>query len=186
MHPKFYRENLKWKDLIEKLRCRCENNIKVSPKELIVEMWPGSRFSEYIVQQKCRFNVLLTVHRNISVQWNQKDALFSVYYHLTASTCFEHYLLNFRRRFINNNWCILCVLCRLAATTVGVDITRTKYTNYCLRSASWRWTSSARNMYRLLIRNNLTTKSASCWFYYTAKCRCRVVTCSMKLEGSVK
>jgi hypothetical protein len=41
---------------------------------------------------------------------NKMHFLCSVYYELTASTCFEHYLLTFRRRCINNNWCIACLL----------------------------------------------------------------------------
>jgi hypothetical protein len=40
---------------------------------------------------------------------------------ITASTCFKHYLLIFRRRSINN-WYIACVLCRLAAARVGVSL----------------------------------------------------------------
>jgi hypothetical protein len=39
---------------------------------------------------------------------------------LTASACFKHYLLIFRRRFTNNNWYTGCVLCLLAATRVGI------------------------------------------------------------------
>jgi hypothetical protein len=34
---------------------------------------------------------------------NKMHFLYSVYYELTASTCFEHYLLIFRRCCINNN-----------------------------------------------------------------------------------
>jgi hypothetical protein len=41
--------------------------------------------------------------------------LHAIYYELTASTCFEHYLLIFRGRFINNIWYIACAVCRLAA-----------------------------------------------------------------------
>jgi hypothetical protein len=44
--------------------------------------------------------------------------LFSVYYELTATTCFQHYLLIISRHCIYNNWYILCVLCRLASTLV--------------------------------------------------------------------
>jgi hypothetical protein len=52
--------------------------------------------------------------------------LYSVYYELTFSACFEHYLLIFRRRCVNNNWYrIACVLCLLAATRVGVGSTPT-------------------------------------------------------------
>jgi hypothetical protein len=45
---------------------------------------------------------------------------YSVYYELTACTCFEHYLLIFRRRCTNNNRYIACVLYLLAATRVEV------------------------------------------------------------------
>src|SRR5215510_919903 len=46
---------------------------------------------------------------------------FSVYYVLTASACFEYYLLIIRRQFIYNNWHILCILCQLAATRFGAE-----------------------------------------------------------------
>jgi hypothetical protein len=52
---------------------------------------------------------------------NERHFLYSVYHELTASICFEHYLLNFRRSCTNNNWYIACMLCLLAATTVGVE-----------------------------------------------------------------
>jgi hypothetical protein len=78
---------------------------------------------------------------------NEVHFLFSVHYDLTASTCFEHYVLIFRRRCINN-------------------IIHMQYTN-CLCSASWRWETSARNMQRLLINNKLNTERASRWSYYT-------------------
>jgi hypothetical protein len=52
----------------------------------------------------------------------QRDALFLVYYELTASTCFDKYLLIFRRRYTNSNWYFMCVLCRLAATKIGVEL----------------------------------------------------------------
>jgi hypothetical protein len=51
--------------------------------------------------------------------------LYSVYYELTASTCFEHYLPIFRIRCTNNNWCVAHVLCLLAAISVGVPRTPT-------------------------------------------------------------
>jgi hypothetical protein len=47
---------------------------------------------------------------------NGSQCLYSVYYELTTSTCFEHYLLIFRRCCINNIWYIACILCQLAAT----------------------------------------------------------------------
>jgi hypothetical protein len=40
---------------------------------------------------------------------------YSVCKELSASTCFEHYLLIFRRRYTNDTWYIACVLCQLAA-----------------------------------------------------------------------
>jgi hypothetical protein len=45
--------------------------------------------------------------------------LYSLYYELTASTCFEDCLLIFRSR-CTNNWYTACVLCLFAATRVGV------------------------------------------------------------------
>jgi hypothetical protein len=53
---------------------------------------------------------------------NQMHFLYSIYYELTASTCFEHYLITCRRRNTNNNWYFACVLCLLAATRVGVEL----------------------------------------------------------------
>jgi hypothetical protein len=52
--------------------------------------------------------------------------LYSVYNELTAFTCFEHYLLIFRRRYLNSNWYIACVLCRVAAT--GAEVEHTLHT----------------------------------------------------------
>jgi hypothetical protein len=48
--------------------------------------------------------------------------LYSVYYELTASTCFEHYLLIFRRRRTNSNWYLACMLCLFVATRIGVHL----------------------------------------------------------------
>jgi hypothetical protein len=72
---------------------------------------------------------------------------YSVYYKLTAATCFENYLLIFRRCYTNSLY-IVCVLYVLAVTRVEVghqfqfnpgkqptDLTLTQYTN-CLWSAS--------------------------------------------------
>jgi hypothetical protein len=53
---------------------------------------------------------------------NEMHFLYSIYYELTASTCYEHYLLIFRIRCTNNTWCIACVLCLLATTRVGVEL----------------------------------------------------------------
>jgi hypothetical protein len=44
------------------------------------------------------------------------------YYKLTASKCFEHYLLIYRMRCTYNNWYTACVLCLLAAIRIGVEI----------------------------------------------------------------
>jgi hypothetical protein len=77
---------------------------------------------------------------------NCKHFLYSVYYELTASTCFEHYLLIFRRHYINN-WYTAYVLCRMTATRVAVELPtlvaacrhnmHTKYTNCWTYSTSW-------------------------------------------------
>jgi hypothetical protein len=53
---------------------------------------------------------------------NKMPFLYSVYYELTASTCFEHYLLIFRMHCINNNWYIACVVCRHAGIRVGMKL----------------------------------------------------------------
>jgi hypothetical protein len=48
------------------------------------------------------------VTRTISIVGPTRSIfLYSVYYELTASTCFEHYLLIFRRRYINNIWLLV-------------------------------------------------------------------------------
>jgi hypothetical protein len=50
---------------------------------------------------------------NVNTQYsrtNKMHFLYSVYYELTAPTCFEHYLLIFRRCCINNTWYIACVM----------------------------------------------------------------------------
>jgi hypothetical protein len=44
--------------------------------------------------------------------------LYSVYYELTAFTCFKYYLLIFRRHCISNIWYISCVLCRLSVADI--------------------------------------------------------------------
>jgi hypothetical protein len=66
--------------------------------------------------------------------------LYSVYYELTASTCFEHYLLILRRLSKKNNWYIACVLCLLAATRVEVEL------QVHSKLASSQQTQHARNM----------------------------------------
>jgi hypothetical protein len=46
---------------------------------------------------------------------NVMHFLYSIYYKLKASKCFEHYLLIFRRRYTNNTWYIARVL-------IGVEL----------------------------------------------------------------
>jgi recombinational DNA repair protein (RecF pathway) len=53
---------------------------------------------------------------------NEMQCLYPIYYELTVSTCFEHYLLIFRRRRTDNNWYIAYMLCLLAATGVRVEL----------------------------------------------------------------
>jgi hypothetical protein len=54
---------------------------------------------------------------------NDMHFLYSVYYELTASTCFEHYMLIFRRCCTNYNWYIACVFCLSAATRFELELT---------------------------------------------------------------
>jgi hypothetical protein len=68
---------------------------------------------------------------------NVMHFLYSIRYEFMTSKCFEHYLFIFRKCCTNGTWYIVCVLCLLAATRVGVesiplqpDIIRTQYTNY--------------------------------------------------------
>jgi hypothetical protein len=85
---------------------------------------------------------------------NTMQILYSVYYELTACTCFRCYLLIFRRRCISN-WYPVCILCQLAATRVGVQ-------------------HSNPGSSQLLIHNKLNTDSASCWSYCTDILQCTV------------
>jgi hypothetical protein len=104
------------------------------------------------------WSLTLRSERNkyLPVQYNRTKFLFSVYYELTASTCFKHYLPIIRRHCIHNNWYIACVLCQLAATRVGVEL------------QPWQQPADC------TIRNKPKTKSASCWSYYTDILRCTV------------
>jgi hypothetical protein len=53
---------------------------------------------------------------------NEMHCMYSIYYELATSTCFEHYVLIFRRRCTNNNWYIACMLCLLVATRIWVAL----------------------------------------------------------------
>jgi hypothetical protein len=69
---------------------------------------------------------------------NELHFLYSIYYELTTSECFQHYLLIFRRRYTNYNWYFACVLCLLVATRIGVeptDVTLMQNTNCSFCSA---------------------------------------------------
>jgi hypothetical protein len=46
------------------------------------------------------------IHRTLfqHCRTNRMHFLYPLYYELTASTCFEHYLLIIRRRYTNSNW----------------------------------------------------------------------------------
>jgi hypothetical protein len=145
----------------------------------IWEKYIQSECVRYSVEYNRRVNVTCFL-KNLLFCWpcivihqysktNEMHFLYSCCYELTASTCFEHYLLIFRRRCTNNTWYIACVLCLLAAPTrmQPTDITRTQYTDCWLCSVSWRWASSAGDRQRPLIHNKMNTKNASCWFYDT-------------------
>jgi hypothetical protein len=87
------------------------------------------------VAETCRLYSVFTI-----IYWR---VVLDGYTHLnTVSTCFEHYLLIFRKCCINNTWYTARVLCRLAATRVGVPL----YNKHC---------------------NKLNTTNASLWSYYT-------------------
>jgi hypothetical protein len=62
---------------------------------------------------------------------NGMQFLYSIYYELTASTSFEHYLLIFRRRFTNNAWYVACVLWLLAANPGTANRHNTHATVVC-------------------------------------------------------
>jgi hypothetical protein len=53
---------------------------------------------------------------------NEVHDLYSIYYELSASTCFEHYLLIFRRGYTNNSWYMAGMICLLVATRIGVQL----------------------------------------------------------------
>jgi hypothetical protein len=55
-----------------------------------------------------------------------------------------------------------------------IACTRTQYTNCCVCSTTWRWASSAQNMWRQIIHNKLNTKNASHWSYCTDILWCMV------------
>jgi hypothetical protein len=67
---------------------------------------------------------------------------------LIASTCFEHLFAHHQEALYINNWCILCVLCRLAASWVGVEPVPIQHVE-------------------AVNRNKLKANSASCWSCYT-------------------
>jgi hypothetical protein len=69
----------------------------------------------------CEVAVAFNVNNQYS-RTNKMHILYSVYYELTASTCFKHYLLIFRRCYTNDTWYIACVLCLLAATARSIPI----------------------------------------------------------------
>jgi hypothetical protein len=66
---------------------------------------------------------------------------YSVYLELRASSCFEHYLLSFRRRCTNDTWYIAWVLCQLAAPGLvqPADITINKLSKKCITLVLLCW-----------------------------------------------
>jgi hypothetical protein len=104
---------------------------------------------------------------------NKMHFWYSVYYDLTASTCFKHYLPIFRKGCINN-WHIACVI-MLAGCYQGWIGTHfhsnpdsgQQYTS-CLCSASWRWAGNAWNII------NWVPKVGSAVLIYTDVSLCTV------------
>jgi hypothetical protein len=92
---------------------------------------------------------------------NQHDALFVLtLLNNHTCTCFEHYLLVFSRCYINNNWYIACVLCRLAAIRVGVEWHLPHI--HLLPPDDGPQTGTKH--VQVWLFNKVRTNSASCWF----------------------
>jgi hypothetical protein len=64
---------------------------------------------------------------------NVVHILFNVL-RIKSSTCYEHYMLIFKRRYTNGTWYTACVVCQLVASGFGVE--RTQYTKCRLCRAS--------------------------------------------------
>jgi hypothetical protein len=76
--------------------------------------------------------------------------IYSIYWKLRASTCFEHYLLILRRRCTNGTWYISCVLCwlhqdcrKLQSWFSQLTLQARKYTKCLLCNTSWGWASNS-------------------------------------------
>jgi hypothetical protein len=70
-----------------------------------------------------------------------------------------------------------CVLCRLAASRVGVELhfnTPKKYTSCCIYSASWWWVNKCSKHVAAINRNKLKANGASYWSCCTDILRCTV------------
>jgi hypothetical protein len=77
-------------------------------------------------------------------QYNETNVIhfYSVCYKLRASTCFEHYLLIFKRLFTNGTWYIACVLYQLAVQGLKqlehvLYVLKHKITNTCTHFMSF-------------------------------------------------
>jgi hypothetical protein len=87
-------------------------------------------------QKKIKMNTLtgnlmfcwrcITVHQYSKT--NKMHILYSVYYELTATTCFKHYLLIFGRHCTNNSY-THCVSCQLVATSSTPNLVTTNRHN---------------------------------------------------------
>jgi hypothetical protein len=62
-----------------------------------------SRITVVVISTMCPVCPLTTLGISIVRKTNAMHILYSVYYELTDGTCFEHNLLNFRRRCTNDN-----------------------------------------------------------------------------------
>jgi hypothetical protein len=76
----------------------------------------------FIVVNSTLLNLGNLSFTSVSIMRPTWCTFYSIYLELWASTCFEHYLLILRRRYTNGTWYIVCVLCQLAATRVGVEL----------------------------------------------------------------
>jgi hypothetical protein len=108
-------------------------------------------------------------HNFISVQWNQRDALFIQLIRIKVLYEFWSLFAHPQEAHTKGTWYIACVLCQLAALGLvwncstpilvqPIDITHTQYIECRLLNASWGWARNVWNMQRPLILNKMNKK----------------------------
>jgi hypothetical protein len=106
---------------------------------------------------------------------NKMHFWYSAYHELTASTCFEHYLLIFRRCYTNNTWYIACVL-SVGFTSGDCNSYPGKANTHKISSVVCATPSEDVQLVLETCRghNKWNTKSVSHWFYCTDILQCTV------------